>query len=138
MNGKPTIAIDFDGVIHSYENGLQDGKIYGHVVPGFFVWAQKAEELFTLTIYSSRSDSHKNITPMRDWLNVNLQAYKWDHPECKLTIGDFMFPVTKPLAFVTIDDRAVCFTGNWDDLKLDPVNLRAFKSWTQREKQVAK
>jgi len=127
---KPTISIDFDGTIHSYHEGWQDGKIYGHVVPGFFEWAEKAKELFTLAIYSSRSNSHKHITPMRDWLNVQIQAYRWENP-CTLTIGDFNFPVIKPAAFVSIDDRAITFNGKWTAPELQPEALRKFKSWVQ-------
>lgn len=137
MNNKPTILIDFDGCIHSYEQGWQDGRIYGTVVPGFWEWANTAKEHFILAIYSSRSaKGHKGIKPMMDWLTVNLKADEWEREDAgkeklNLQIKDFIFPDKKPAAYITIDDRAICFTGNWDASELKPETIRAFKSWVQ-------
>jgi len=129
---KPILALDFDGVIHSYEKGWQDGEIYGKPTPGFFAWAAEAKIYFTLVVFSSRSHSHKGIAPMRDWMAVNL----WDHqcelteqgkPKLNLEIEDFDFPTHKPKAFLTIDDRALTFRGNWSELP--PAGLRDFTPW---------
>ena len=38
------------------------------------------------------------------------------------------FPLEKPPAMVTIDDRAITFTGEWPDLD----DLKAFKPWNKR------
>ena len=129
---RPTIVIDFDGVIHSYEKGWQDGHIYGTPVSGFFEWAEEAKQHFTLAVYSSRSDSHKNLKPMRDWFSVQLQAWRWDHPHSDLTILDFDFPLRKPPAWVSIDDRVIRFNGRWDAEELKPINLAQFRPWTQK------
>lgn len=135
----PILVLDFDGCLHSYEDGWQDGRIYGHVVPGFFNWACEAKKHFKLAIYSSRSaEGHKGIKPMQDWLTVNIQAYKWDHPSADISIKDFDFPTNKPPAFITIDDRAIRFTGDWTVKELEPTVLREFKSWTTTQNQKGK
>lgn len=134
---KPTLVLDFDGVIHSYENGWQNGEIYGTTVEGFFDWAAEAKHHFKLAVFSSRSDSHKGIKPMRDWLAIQLQSWHWDReeqnqPRSTLDILDFDWPIRKPAAFVTIDDRAITFNGRWSAYELKPENLRAFKTWNQQ------
>lgn len=124
---KPIICIDFDGVIHSYERGWQDGLIYGTVVPGFFEWAERAAQHFRLVIYSSRSKTDDGIAAMRAWLHEQRQ--QWREATAPF---DFEFAAEKPAAFLTIDDRAVQFKGAWDDTQLAPLVLREFKPWMQR------
>jgi hypothetical protein len=131
---KPIICIDFDGVIHSYEDGWRDGEIYGNATPGFFAWAIKAKDHFELVIYSSRSKTPEGISAMREAIG------KWsiDAIHNGEVPSDFVWPElfdrldfsdVKPPAFLTIDDRAICFKGNW--AALDPAELTMFRTWTE-------
>ena len=132
---KPTICIDFDGVIHSYERGWQDGVIYGSVVPGFFEWVERVRHQFKLVIYSSRSKSDEGVVAMSTWLHA--QRNDWiktggeRHPTEPLSIE---FAHEKPAAWVTIDDRAIQFRGYWNDTDLTPEALLAFKPWNAKPK----
>lgn len=124
---KPIMCLDFDGVIHDYRRGWQDGTIYGEVVPGFFEWAERAAKLFRLVIYSSRSKTPEELAIMQRWLrNQELAHSAEDTP--------FEFAHEKPPAFITIDDRAVLFRGTFDDPELDPETLLRFKPWNQEIK----
>jgi hypothetical protein len=125
---KPTICLDFDGVIHSYEKGWQNGVIYGSVTDGFFEWAEQAAKLFKLVIYSSRSSTEEGQLAMASWLID--QRRKWRDKggmhETDAPLG-FEFADKKPAAWLTIDDRCVRFEGSWD--RLHPGALRDFKPW---------
>jgi hypothetical protein len=126
---KPILCIDFDGVIHRYSRGWQDGEIYDDITPGFFEWAEQAAQYFRLVIYSSRSKDPEQIEKMQWWLAA--QRKKWRDNGGKHDIEavlEFEFASEKPPAFLTIDDRAVTFKGSW--LDMDPAKLRAFKPWT--------
>lgn len=64
---------------------------------------------------------------MKAWL------FKWAHelrcPRKLLDkLLDITFPLEKPPAFLTLDDRALTFTGTWPSIE----ELRAFKPWYQR------
>lgn len=122
---KPIICLDFDGVIHSYERGWQDGDIYGTVTPGFWNWAVAAQEFFRLVIYSSRSKTPEGIRAMGEWLQR-----QWDREG---RMPDFTYAHEKPPAFLTIDDRALTFRGDWDELP--PAMLRRFRPWMTADEE---
>jgi hypothetical protein len=125
MSGKPTICLDFDGVIHAYSKGWQDGSIYDGMVPGFFEWAAKAQKQFKLVIYSSRSSSVEGKLAMGKFLADQMR--QWKGEEIELTMA-----AEKPPAWVTIDDRAIMFTGDWSAPELEPDTLKKFKPWMAR------
>jgi hypothetical protein len=130
---KPTLLLDFDGVIHAYSKGWEDGTIYDGPTEGFFEWAVEANKLFKLVVYSSRSNTEQGITDMKDWLQLHVIA--WRHSQMERNSGiatallEFEFPDHKPPAWLTIDDRAITFTGRWHDDKLRPEALRRFVPW---------
>lgn len=123
----PILCIDFDGVIHRYSRGWQGGEIYDGPTDGFFPWAAEAKKKFKLCVYSSRSKTPEGIAAMKEWFGRHIGVLT---TECDITIDDFEFANEKPPAWLTIDDRAVCFDGDWS--KLDPQTLREFKPWTAR------
>lgn len=130
---KPTVCIDFDGVIHSYERGWQNGAIYGNVVPGFFEWVERVRDQFKLVIYSSRSKTDEGVAAMGFWLHE--QRNKWiaaggeRHPTEPLEIE---FAHEKPAAWLTIDDRAIQFRGDWADQSLTAEAMRVFRPWNTK------
>jgi hypothetical protein len=127
---KPILCLDFDGVIHSYTSGWKgDTIIPDPVVPGFFEWAEQAAQHFTLVVYSSRSKNPEAITAMQVWLYEQRKI--WRVNGGMHTIEEplsFEFASEKPAAFVTIDDRAITFTGTWPDIE----TLRSFKPWNKK------
>lgn len=121
---KPTLCIDFDGVIHSYERGWQGGEIYGTVTDGFFQWAEQAQKHFELVIYSSRSKDDAGRLAMAKWLAEQMRD-NWRGERL-----EFRMAAEKPAAWLTIDDRCIQFEGRWDWLR--PEVLLDFKPWMQR------
>lgn len=134
IKGKPTLCIDFDGVIHDYKAGWQGGEIYGDVVPGFFGWCVEASKFFVLAVYSSRSKDDRMRSDMSHWLSKKLLEW-WDlQPGSEELPVPFQFNIVadKPAAWLTIDDRCIRFDGDWTDECFRPENLLAFKPWTTR------
>ena len=125
------ICLDFDGVIHSYEKGWQDGSIYGTLTPGFTAWAKEARLRFDLHIYSSRSRQPEQRYAMFEWLRKQF-ALEMSEDEALLLALSFKFSDTKPPAFLTIDDRAITFKGSWSDSALALDAIDNFKPWNNK------
>lgn len=132
---KPTLCLDFDGVIHSYSSGWKGATIIPDPpVPGAVAFILAALESFEVAIYSSRSKEPGGIEAMQRWLAVAYDRHV--HPRLSgppgLEAVDFaavrlQWPTAKPAAFVTLDDRAVTFTGTWPAVD----DLLAFKPWNK-------
>lgn len=122
QKSKPILCVDFDGVIHDYKNGWQGGKIYGNLTHGFFEWLAKALPLFRVVVYSSRSKDSGGVEAMHDWL-LKQNGGK-ELPE------GLEFTHEKPAAFLTIDDRALTFHGDW--VEFEPEKLLDFKPWMMK------
>ena len=125
---KPILCIDFDGVIHDYKRGWQGGVIYGKVTEGFWTWAEEAQNVFKLVIYSSRSKHPEMVEAMKAWL-VRQYCNDFGVSEGWGTEAIFLFEFAaeKPSAWLTIDDRAICFKGDWSHLT--PEAMLSFKPW---------
>ncbi len=125
---KPILLVDFDGVIHSYVSGWQGADVVSDLpVPGAFEFLYAATAWFHVNIYSSRTRQPGGILAMQNWFAMH------EHPDADLVPSDWWkdlyFPEQKPAAFLTIDDRCVCFSGEFPD----PEKLLDFKPWNKRD-----
>jgi hypothetical protein len=119
--------------VHSYERGWRDGTIYGTVTPGFFEWVEDCRDHFKLVIYSSRSKTYEGVIAMGTWLHDQRDAWiKAGGRRDPVKPLEIEFAHEKPAAWLTIDDRAICFKGDWNDLALSPHAMRAFKPWNAK------
>lgn len=130
MSRKPILCLDFDGVIHSYTSPWQAADIIPDPpVPGALQFIAKALEHFRVAIFSSRSNQPGGRQAMLVWMG------KWSVDPLYGFSGDFDFatlseiewPLEKPPAFVTLDDRAITFRGEWPEVEA----LLAFKPWNR-------
>lgn len=130
-----TIAIDFDGVIHRYSKGWQDGTCYDDAVDGVFEAIATLMKTYTVFIFSTRSPHE-----IKQWLLPRIMnsdyvvngpgndPQEWISPVYGFTCERIPFYVKfwnkknvlgitkrKLPAMVYIDDRALRFDGNWTD-----------------------
>ena len=116
------ICIDFDGVIHGYQSRWQGAtNLPDPPVPGAIEWLQQllTEDGIAPMIYSSRSKEPGGIDAMRAWLLLHGLTFA--------QLEQLHFPTQKPSAFLTIDDRAWCFTGKFPTAE----QIRNFRTWQQ-------
>lgn len=116
-NSKPILCLDFDGVCHIYTRDWKGAEIIPDPpVPGLHAFLIRALDHFRVCIFSSRSHQPGGLEAMVAWFDV----YGMGHLPIE-------FPTHKPPAFLTIDDRAITFTGEWPD----PKTLLDFKPWNK-------
>lgn len=135
------ICCDFDGVLHSYTSGWMGATVItDDPVPGAMAWlADMAHDpRVQICVYSSRSKEPGAIEQMKAWLLKHLMSfYEFDvtgltleevGPAAQHVIDSLEFPIAKPAANMTIDDRAFCFEGRFPNIDW----LLSFKPWNKR------
>ena len=124
MGFRKIICVDFDGVIHSYTSGWKAPDIADDPpVPGAVEWLRTLmlSADFEPQIYSSRSMQEGGILCMKEFLiRAGMTAEEVDA---------IKFPTQKPPAFLTIDDRAICFDGNFPTAHA----MQHFVPWNKRD-----
>jgi len=113
---KPTLVLDFDGVLHSYTSGWKGVTIIPDLpVEGAQEFCSQALDYFKIWVVSSRCSQPGGAQAIVDWLT----EHKFPMGILVSTDG------TKPSAFLTLDDRAITFTGSWPNVQ----TLRKFTPW---------
>jgi hypothetical protein len=127
---RPILCVDFDGVIHSYTTPWKGiDVIPDPPVPGALQWLAKATEYFVVTIYSSRSMTPDGINAMIVWMERHAQD---EFHHVRAALRQVVYAAEKPAAFLTIDDRALTFNGNWSAPELEPGKLLKFRPWNKQ------
>jgi hypothetical protein len=117
-----TIAIDFDGVIHTYERGWVDGSIYGDFKPGALYALLTLVDRTPTFVFTARS-----ATQVARWIEQKsghtLEAFADRRPwpfrrRFWNTRGVLLVTNRKLPAVAYVDDRAVAFV-DWDQTMTD-------------------
>jgi len=124
---QPILSVDFDGVIHSYASGWKGAAIVPDPpFPGAMDWLRLMTQHCQVRVFSSRSNMDGGIQAMLSAIE------KWavlEHGEGGIGwVSRLDYPTIKPPARVSLDDRAICFTGQWPTLK----DIMDFKPWYER------
>ena len=136
-NSKPILCLDFDGVLHSYASGWKGADVIPDPpVPGAMDFIMRASNRFRIVIHSSRSSQPGGEKAMKHWL-WHCMMHELDGLFEKTLIeaiySDIEWSLTKPPAFVTIDDRSITFDGTFPVIG----DLLKFKPWFKRENGTA-
>lgn len=124
MSYKPLLCLDFDGVLHSYTSGWKGADVVSDPpVPGAMLFILNAfASGWRVAIFSSRSNQPGGLDAMKDWLLHHMV------PGSRSLLDDIEWPLEKPPATLTLDDRAITFTGVFPD----PEQLLSFKPWNKQ------
>lgn len=100
---KPTLAVEFEGVIHSRSNGFGHGLIYDKPILGSIEALCRLSREFHIVVTTPRDSSQHD--QIRHWIQMHQGN------------STFQFEVTnrKPIAAYQIVDHAVKFE-NWDQV----------------------
>jgi len=106
------IAIDFDGVVHTFDKGWHDGTCYGEPIEGSLEAIKKIAEKYDIIIFSAKVRPDRPLVNGKtgkelviEWLeNKGVMKYVKDITH------------EKPRAQFYIDDKAIKFENNWSKI----------------------
>lgn len=120
-----TIGIDFDGTIHGYRAGWQDGTVYDTPISGSIEALTKLVDAgYHIAVISTRASDDDQVSRMATWLEVHLFNYLerrgYEPPATWNMVRNIMSSIQitdrKVAALAYIDDRAIRFEDNWDSI----------------------
>jgi hypothetical protein len=133
-----TLCLDFDGVIHKYSRGWQDGSIYDEPVYEAPEYLPRLAQRYRLVILTARfkvKEQHFQEDEIWAWLQ------KWD-------LAQYIADVTRvkpPEAIAFVDDRAIRFL-NWpqafEDIEFHYANeeyekwMKSFEGWEPEDVKI--
>ena len=101
-----TIAVDFDGVIHQYSRGWQDGTIYDPPMSGALEGLRTLMERDSVFVFTSREPEQ-----VAAWLSKRGFICRTEHDDPFWNVRGQLLVTNRKLAAVAyLDDRAVRFT----------------------------
>lgn len=101
-----TIAVDFDGVIHGYSKGWQDGLIYDPPIAGSASTLSRLQRAgYRIVIYTTRAANRTIDGNFERGQLEEVAGYlsAWGIPYDEIFTGE------KPIFTALIDDRAIRF-----------------------------
>ena len=122
FKGGKIIVVDFDGVIHSYKSGWKGPrKINDIPVQGAITWLYDMCDKYQICIISARSRYLGGRSAMKKYLRrYGLTAH---------CLKKIKFPLVKPPASLTIDDRVFLFNGGFPSADY----IDNFAPWYQKD-----
>jgi hypothetical protein len=100
-----TVAVDFDGVIHSYTSPWAGADVIPDPpVPGAIEWLLEISKKFTVVLFTTRGETNAGQYAVRAWLD----KHGWPSGRAWPDVTN-----SKPHALVYIDDRAWRFEGRF-------------------------
>lgn len=139
VSERMTVAVDFDGVLHSYISPWKNAwTIQDPPIPGAMAWLREISQHYRVAINSARCANFFGRRAMHSWIwrHLNEEMWSWaanqgllahnfthmdDEEEVRIMTNERMrgifFPRVKPHALIYLDDRAIRFAGVWPTLK---------------------
>ena len=104
------IAIDFDGVVHTFDKGFHDGTCYGEPIEGALEALKVLSEKYNIIIFTAKA---KPSRPLVNGKTGTELVYDW---LVKHDVMKYVKQITseKPRSFIYIDDKGYRFE-NWKD-----------------------
>ncbi|WP_445524773.1 hypothetical protein [Streptomyces cyslabdanicus] len=104
-----TLAVDFDGVIHTYSRGWADGTIYDPPLPGALNGLRALMQHDAVFIHTTRDPAQ-----VAEWLTTRGFICRTEHDGPFWNVRGVLLVTNRKLAATSyLDDRAVKFT-DWN------------------------
>lgn len=106
------IAVDFDGVVHTFDKGWHDGTCYGDPIEGSLEAIKTLAETYNVIIFSAKVRPDRPLVMEKTGLQLVDEWLK------KHDVRKYVSDITheKPRAEFYIDDKAIEFKDNWEEI----------------------